>query len=273
LSGSDRHGHRPLYEAIVLKAREAGLAGATVLRGVMGFGKNSVLHTAKILRLSEDLPMLIEIVDSLEKIEAFVPSLDSMIADGLVTIEKVRVIHYKSSSSSTPRSTPQRMILFLTTSAAEGAGFLLPLLIMLVAAKVMAELFERLRQPAVAGEILAGVLIGPSVLNWVTPSDFTNLLAKIGVIFLLFSVGLETRPAEMFRVGKRAALVAIMGVIAPFGAGVLLMRMWGASGVEAMFVGTAMVATSVGITARVLSSSGLLETKTARIILGAAVID
>jgi PII-like signaling protein len=94
---SDRHGHRPLYEAIVLKAREAGLAGATVLRGVMGFGKNSVLHTAKILRLSEDLPMLIEIVDSLEKIEAFVPSLDSMIADGLVTIEKVRVIHYKSS--------------------------------------------------------------------------------------------------------------------------------------------------------------------------------
>jgi len=165
------------------------------------------------------------------------------------------------------------MILFLTTSAAEGAGFLLPLLIMLVAAKVMAELFERLRQPAVAGEILAGVLIGPSVLNWVTPSDFTNLLAKIGVIFLLFSVGLETRPAEMFRVGKRAALVAIMGVIAPFGAGVLLMRMWGASGVEAMFVGTAMVATSVGITARVLSSLGLLETKTARIILGAAVID
>ena len=94
---SDRHGHRPLYEAIVLKAREAGLGGATVLRGVMGFGKNSVLHTAKILRLSEDLPMLIEIVDSLEKIEAFVPSLDSMIADGLVTIEKVRVIHYKSS--------------------------------------------------------------------------------------------------------------------------------------------------------------------------------
>ena len=94
---SDRHNHRPLYEAIVLKAREAGLAGATVLRGVMGFGKNSVLHTAKILRLSEDLPMLIEIVDSLEKIEAFVPSLDAMIADGLVTIEKVRVIHYKSS--------------------------------------------------------------------------------------------------------------------------------------------------------------------------------
>jgi len=94
---SDRSGHRPLYEEIVLKAREAGLAGATVLRGVMGFGKNSILHTAKILRLSEDLPMVVEIVDSLEKVEAFVPTLDEMIKDGLVTIEKVRVIHYKSS--------------------------------------------------------------------------------------------------------------------------------------------------------------------------------
>jgi PII-like signaling protein len=94
---SDKSGHRPLYEEIVLKAREAGLAGATVLRGVMGFGKNSILHTAKILRLSEDLPMVVEIVDSLEKVEAFVPTLDAMIKDGLVTIEKVRVIHYKSS--------------------------------------------------------------------------------------------------------------------------------------------------------------------------------
>lgn len=94
---SDKSGHRPLYEEIVLKAREAGLGGATVLRGVMGFGKNSILHTAKILRLSEDLPMIVEIVDSLEKVEAFVPTLDEMIKDGLVTIEKVRVIHYKSS--------------------------------------------------------------------------------------------------------------------------------------------------------------------------------
>jgi hypothetical protein len=94
---SDRYGHKPLYEVIVLKAREAGLAGATVLRGVMGFGKNSVLHTAKILRLSEDLPMVVEIVDSLEKVESFLPELDEMIKDGLVTLEKVRVIHYKSS--------------------------------------------------------------------------------------------------------------------------------------------------------------------------------
>ena len=91
---SDRHDHHPLYEAIVLKAREVGLAGATVLRGVMGFGKNSILHTAKILRLSEDLPMVVEIVDSLEKVEKFLPLLDEMISDGLVTIEKVNAIQY-----------------------------------------------------------------------------------------------------------------------------------------------------------------------------------
>ena len=93
---SDRHGHYPLYESIVLQAREAGLAGATVLRGVMGFGKHSILHTAKILRLSEDMPMIIEIVDSLEKVEEFLPRLDELIKDGLVTIEKIRVIHYRA---------------------------------------------------------------------------------------------------------------------------------------------------------------------------------
>src|SRR5215813_4030230 len=93
---SDKLGHVPLYEAIVLKAREAGLAGATVLRGVMGYGRHSVMHTAKILRLSEDLPMIIEIVDSLEKIEAFLPQLDAMVTEGLVTVENVRVIHYRS---------------------------------------------------------------------------------------------------------------------------------------------------------------------------------
>lgn len=93
---SDKVAHRPLYEEIVLKAREQGLAGATVLRGVMGFGKHSMLHTAKILRLSEDMPMIIEIVDSLEKIEEFLPLLDELITDGLVTMEKVRVIHYRA---------------------------------------------------------------------------------------------------------------------------------------------------------------------------------
>jgi uncharacterized protein len=93
---SDKHGHIPLYEAIVQTARKAGLAGATVLRGLMGYGRHSVVHTSKILRLSEDLPMVIEIVDSLQKIEAFLPTLDTMIRDGLVTLEKVRVIQYRS---------------------------------------------------------------------------------------------------------------------------------------------------------------------------------
>src|SRR5262245_12498583 len=93
---SDKSGHLPLYEAIVLRAREAGLAGATVIRGVMGFGSHSVLHTAKILRLSEDLPMIVEIVDDLPKIEGFLPALNEMIQGGLATIEPVRVIHYRA---------------------------------------------------------------------------------------------------------------------------------------------------------------------------------
>src|SRR6516164_5271892 len=93
---SDRWQHQPLYEAIVLAARGAHLAGATVLRGPMGFGKSSRVHTSKILRLSVDLPLVIEIVDSEEKINAFLPVLDKMIGGGLVTLEKVRVLHYRS---------------------------------------------------------------------------------------------------------------------------------------------------------------------------------
>jgi len=95
---SDRWGGHPLYEAIVLKAREMQLAGATVLRGPMGFGKSSRLHTAKILRLSTDLPMVIEIIDLPEKIDAFLPVLDDMIDGGLVTTEDVRVIKYRGRS-------------------------------------------------------------------------------------------------------------------------------------------------------------------------------
>ena len=92
---SDRWRHQPLYEAIVLKARELQLAGATVLRGPMGFGKSSVLHTAKILRLSMDLPIVIEIVDSDEKINAFLPALEGMMSGGMVTLERVQVIEYR----------------------------------------------------------------------------------------------------------------------------------------------------------------------------------
>jgi PII-like signaling protein len=98
---TDRWEHKPLYEAIVLAAREAHLAGATVLRGSMGFGRSSRVHTAKILRLSADLPLVIEIADSGEKIDAFLPVLDKMIGGGLVTLEKVRVVHYRSGESRT----------------------------------------------------------------------------------------------------------------------------------------------------------------------------
>ena len=96
---SDRWHHQPLYEAVVLKARELHLAGATVLRGPMGFGKSSRLHTAKILRLSMDLPLVIEIVDSEEKVNAFLPLLDEMMKGGLVTMEKVRVLHYRADAA------------------------------------------------------------------------------------------------------------------------------------------------------------------------------
>ena len=103
LGESDRWEHQPLYEALVLKARERHLAGATVLRGPMGFGKASRLHTAKILRLSLDLPLVIEIVDSEEKINAFLPELEKMLGGGLVTLEKVKVLHYRSGDD---RKTP-----------------------------------------------------------------------------------------------------------------------------------------------------------------------
>ncbi|HVM49219.1 MAG TPA: DUF190 domain-containing protein [Candidatus Acidoferrum sp.] len=99
---SDSWRHKPLYEAIVLKAREMHLAGATVLRGPMGFGKSSRLHTAKILRLSVDLPLVVEIVDSEEKIQAFLPLLDEMMSGGLITLEKARVIDYRAAQETEP---------------------------------------------------------------------------------------------------------------------------------------------------------------------------
>ena len=102
LGESDHWEHKPLYEAIVLKARERHLAGATVLRGPMGFGKSSRLHTAKILRLSVDLPLVIEIVDSEEKIQSFLPELDKMMGGGLVTLEKVKVLEYREGREGGP---------------------------------------------------------------------------------------------------------------------------------------------------------------------------
>jgi hypothetical protein len=102
LGESDRHGHRPLYEAIVLKARELGLAGATVLRGPMGFGHSSRLHTAKILRLSEDLPMVVEIVDDEAKVQALLAALEPMLGSVLVTLERVQVVRWGAGGAGSP---------------------------------------------------------------------------------------------------------------------------------------------------------------------------
>lgn len=99
---SDRWERKPLYEAIVLAAREADLAGATVLRGLMGYGRHSRVHTAKILRLSEDLPIVIEIADRTDKIEAFLPTVDRMVTEGLVTLETVRVLKYRGGEDQDP---------------------------------------------------------------------------------------------------------------------------------------------------------------------------
>ncbi len=150
---------------------------------------------------------------------------------------------------------------------------LLELFIMFAGGKVLAEIFERLRQPPVVGELLAGVALGPSLLALVHPSELTQGLAEIGAIFLLFTVGLETKPRDLMKVGGVAALVATLGVIVPLIPGVVYMRALDHTMVEAIFVGAAMVATSVGITARVLADAGVLSTRLARVILGAAVLD
>lgn len=155
----------------------------------------------------------------------------------------------------------------------EHTKLFLTLFAMYVSAKLAAELFERWKQPAVAGEIIAGILIGPSVLGIVAPSSLTAALSEIGVVLLLFQVGLETKPTDIFRVGLRATVVAVLGVVLPFVAGWALAWWWGTPQIEAIFIGSAMVATSVGITARVLAQMGLLNLETSRIILGAAVID
>jgi len=148
------------------------------------------------------------------------------------------------------------------------------LFLMFAAAKVMGYLAERLNQPAVVGEILAGVLIGPSVLNWVHPTEFTDLLAELAVIVLLFRVGLEVNVREMMEVGLLALGVAVVGVVLPFVAGFgLVIYALDADLPTALFMGSAMVATSVGITARVLADLGQLQRRESRTILGAAVID
>jgi Na+:H+ antiporter len=150
---------------------------------------------------------------------------------------------------------------------------LLELFLMFAGGKVLAEMFEQLRQPPVVGEIVAGVLLGPSLLNLIHPSEMTVGMAEMGAIFLLFTVGLESRPGELLEVGWIAALVATVGVIVPFVLGFAYLKLTDYPTVEAIFVGAAMVATSVGITARVLADMGALSTRVAKVILGAAVAD
>ena len=147
------------------------------------------------------------------------------------------------------------------------------MLLVFVCAKVMAELAERVGQPGIVGEILAGVLIGPSVLGWLAPSELLGALSDLGVMFLLFRVGLEVRASELLKVGVTAMVVAFSGVVVPFILGTGIMLWWGAGANEAIFVGASMVATSVGITAQVLSAKGMLHTVSAKVILAAAVID
>lgn len=154
-----------------------------------------------------------------------------------------------------------------------GAEVLFDLFVMFAAAMVFGELCERIRVPGVIGEMLAGVLIGPFALEWIHPGEIHSLVAQVGVVFLLFSIGLETKPRDMFRVGGVAALVGFLGIVLPFIGGFLVLHLSGHSTAESIFAGAALVATSVGITGRVLSDLGVLATRASRIILGAAVID
>jgi len=160
-------------------------------------------------------------------------------------------------------------------AAAEGdlAGVLLDLFTILLAAKLGDELFKRLGQPGIVGEILAGVLIGPSVLGWVKPDEVFQVFAELGVVFLLFWVGLETRLSDMRAVGAQATRVGVLGVVFPFLGGIALGFALGDGSAEAIFLGVALTATSVGITSAVLIELGVVRTAAARTILGAAVID
>ncbi len=155
----------------------------------------------------------------------------------------------------------------------EPTTLLLELFAIFLAAKAVGELFARLHLPAVLGEILAGLLFGPYVLNWIPTTPAMHSIAEVGAIFVLFTAGLETSPGELVRVGRTAVLVAISGVVLPFVLGYGWMRIRGDAHTEAIFVGAAMVATSVGITARVLADLDVMSSDLAKIILGAAVFD
>src|SRR2546428_13955904 len=147
------------------------------------------------------------------------------------------------------------------------------MLIVFGSAKLISELFERAGLPGMAGEILAGILIGPSVLHWVAPNETMKALSDLGVLFLLFSIGLEVQLADLLRVGLLSTLGATLGEVAPFLAGWGILLAWGGGAHAALFMGAALVATSVGISASVLKRRDLLHHRASQIILAAAVID
>jgi len=153
------------------------------------------------------------------------------------------------------------------------ADVLRQLFFLLLAAKIGDEIFKRLRQPPVIGEILAGVVVGPAVLGWYEINAETMLFAEIGVVLLLFQVGVETRLHDLVRVGPTALAVGALGVALPFGGGFLLAAILGSPLVVAVFLAAALTATSVGITSGVLRDLGALRMRAGRVILGAAVID
>ncbi|MGB2825581.1 MAG: cation:proton antiporter [Thermoplasmata archaeon] len=143
-----------------------------------------------------------------------------------------------------------------------------------LAAKIGGEITERLKLPSVTGELMAGVILGPTLFNLITAEHtFFDVLAQLGATFLLFSVGMETKLSELKKVGLVAGSVAALGVAAPFVLGYYVSLLLGFESTEAMFIGAALVATSVGITARVLQDLGLIASTEAKIILGAAVVD
>jgi Kef-type K+ transport system membrane component KefB len=161
----------------------------------------------------------------------------------------------------------------IVAASTAGIDLLLPILIVLVAAKIGDEICKRIGQPTVIGEVVAGVIIGGTVLGLVEPTETIELFAELGVIFLLFGVGLHTRISEIRSVGRVAVMTGVLGLVFPAAGGIILGMSLDLPIATTAFLASALVATSVGITSAVLAQMGLISTKASRIILAAAVVD